>query len=233
MAPSLRASSTLRVPGRYQEDLGPSRADRPLYAHPDVPFNPELVQHCAHPSLPLDYLGLGPSEAEKLRRAASAAAQTAAENDSDESLEAEQENGEVVVVSSDDTSTNDASVGTESGSDFEDGVSARSRGRRGLANGRQAPPSLQDLIVDLTISEPGLHGGDRLVREGPTTPVLTPAAPPTPSAPTRPATRPARVARIRRRNPASARSDERSVQTETSSENGAKTVSRLLSLLCQ
>ena len=231
MAPRLRASSSLRVPGRYQEDLGPSRADRPLYAHPDVPFNPELVQHCAHPSLPLNHPDLGPSEAEKLRRAALAAAQTASESNIGESLEADHENGEAVVVSSDDTSTDDV-AGTEPGSDYEDGLSARSRGRRGLANGHQAPSSLQNLVVDLTISEPGPRGNDRLIREGPsrpTTPALAPAMPPTPSAPTRPA----RVARIPRRKPAAARSDERSVQTEVSSENGAKTVSRLLSFLCQ
>ncbi|KAK3905565.1 hypothetical protein C8A05DRAFT_30630 [Staphylotrichum tortipilum] len=71
---SLRASSLRRVPGRYQEDLGPSRADRPLFAHPDVPFDPVLVASCAHPSLPLDHPGLGPSEAERARRAAAAAA---------------------------------------------------------------------------------------------------------------------------------------------------------------
>jgi hypothetical protein len=95
----LRASSMLRVPGRYQEDLGPSRADRPIFVHPDVPFNPDLVQHCAHPSLPLDYPGLGPSEAESARLAALAAERRAAavvagtdeESDGDESLD--EENG--------------------------------------------------------------------------------------------------------------------------------------------
>ncbi len=228
MAPSLRASSTLRVPGRYQEDLGPSRADRPLYAHPDVPFNPELARHCAHPSLPLDHPELGPSEAEKLRREALAAAQAAAESDGDESLEAEQENGEAAVFGSDDTCTDEDVAATESGSDYEDGLSARSRGRRGLANEDQAPSSLQDLVVNMTISEPGPRGDDRLVREVPSRPVtpalaFAPAVPPTPSAPTRPA----RVARIPRRKPGSAQSDETSVETATSSENGAKTVSRL------
>ena len=69
---NLRATSLRRVPGRYQEDLGPSRADRPLFAHPDVPFDPALVASCAHPSLPLDHPGLGPSEAERARRAAAA-----------------------------------------------------------------------------------------------------------------------------------------------------------------
>ncbi len=71
---NLRATSVRRVPGRYQEDLGPSRADRPLFAHPDVPFDPALVASCAHPSLPLDHPGLGPSEAERARRQAAAAA---------------------------------------------------------------------------------------------------------------------------------------------------------------
>jgi hypothetical protein len=93
----LRASSMLRVPGRYQEDLGPSRADRPIFVHPDVPFNPDLVQHCAHPSLPLDHPGLGPSEEEAARLAALAAERRAAaviedtdeESDSDESLDEE------------------------------------------------------------------------------------------------------------------------------------------------
>lgn len=74
----LRTSSLRRMPGRYQEDLGPSRADRPLFAHPDVAFNEALVRHCAHPSLPLDHPGLGPSEAERARCAAAAAAAEAA-----------------------------------------------------------------------------------------------------------------------------------------------------------
>lgn len=66
----LRDSSMRRRPGRYQEDDGPISAERPIFVHPDIPFNPSLTPFCAHPSLPLDYPGLGPSEAERLRRAA-------------------------------------------------------------------------------------------------------------------------------------------------------------------
>src|SRR5689334_25386686 len=81
----LRPSSLRRVPGRYQEDLGPSRADRPTFVHPDVPFNGALVPFCPHPSLPLDYPGVGPSEAETARGAALAAAAEAAAAEADSS----------------------------------------------------------------------------------------------------------------------------------------------------
>ncbi|KAK4125556.1 hypothetical protein N657DRAFT_678656 [Parathielavia appendiculata] len=119
---NLRASSMLRVPGRYQEDFGPSRADRPIFAHPDVPFNVALVQHCAHPSLPLDHPGLGPSEAECARLAALATKETTAaepesmgdETDSDESFDGEDED------------------------DDYDGRQASASGRRGQTTG-QAP----------------------------------------------------------------------------------------------
>ncbi|KAK4100316.1 hypothetical protein N658DRAFT_487033 [Parathielavia hyrcaniae] len=96
---NLRASSMLRVPGRYQEDLGPSRADRPIFVHLDVPFNAALVPHCAHPSLPLNHPELGPSEAELARLGALAMGQTAeteiesvgGESDSGESLDGEED----------------------------------------------------------------------------------------------------------------------------------------------
>ncbi|KAH6855743.1 hypothetical protein B0I37DRAFT_424384 [Chaetomium sp. MPI-CAGE-AT-0009] len=86
MPPSmrLRESSMRRVPGRYQEDIGPARAERPLFAHPDVPFNAELSRHCAHPSLPLDYPGVGPSEAERARLAALAIAEQEEEEEEEE-----------------------------------------------------------------------------------------------------------------------------------------------------
>ncbi|KAK4130180.1 hypothetical protein BT67DRAFT_391850, partial [Trichocladium antarcticum] len=61
-ARQLRASSMLKRPGRYQEDDGPTTADRPVFVHPDIPFNAELARHCAFPSLPLNYAGRGPSE---------------------------------------------------------------------------------------------------------------------------------------------------------------------------
>ncbi|KAH6632682.1 hypothetical protein F5144DRAFT_593390 [Chaetomium tenue] len=115
----LRESSLLKVPGRYQEDLGPSRADRPLFAHPDVPFNPALSRHCAHPSLPLDYEGVGPSEAVRARLlAADEAAAAAEEHDDEEEEEAEEES--VVVMADGEESwgvgNNDQDIET-SGSD--------------------------------------------------------------------------------------------------------------------
>lgn len=70
----LRDSSMIRLPGRYQEDMGPTRADRPIFVHPTVPYNASLARHCAFPSLPLDYPGRGPSEMEKERQEAEAAA---------------------------------------------------------------------------------------------------------------------------------------------------------------
>ncbi|EAQ87270.1 predicted protein [Chaetomium globosum CBS 148.51] len=94
----LRESSLLRVPGRYQEDLGPSRADRPLFAHPDVPFNPALSRHCAHPSLPLDYEGVGPSEAERARLLAAEEAAAAAEEEDDKEEEEVEEESVMVMV---------------------------------------------------------------------------------------------------------------------------------------
>ncbi|KAK4237101.1 hypothetical protein C8A03DRAFT_16303, partial [Achaetomium macrosporum] len=73
----LRPSAVRRRPGRYREDDGPTTADRPAFVHPDIPFNPHLVRFCAHPTLPLDYPGVGPSEAERARLAALASAQQA------------------------------------------------------------------------------------------------------------------------------------------------------------
>ena len=67
----------LRRPGRYQEDDGPITADRPIFVHPDIPFNPNLAKHCAFPSLPLNHPGPGPSQIERDRQSildASAAA---------------------------------------------------------------------------------------------------------------------------------------------------------------
>ncbi|KAK3307534.1 uncharacterized protein B0T15DRAFT_493008 [Chaetomium strumarium] len=70
----LRPAALRRRPGRYREDDGPTRAERPAFVHPDVPFNERLAEFCAHPTLPLDYPGVGPAEAERLRLAAVAAA---------------------------------------------------------------------------------------------------------------------------------------------------------------
>lgn len=64
----LRTSSMLRRPGRYSEDDGPINADHPIFVHPDIPFNPTLTAHCAHPSLPLDFPGRGPAEIERERQ---------------------------------------------------------------------------------------------------------------------------------------------------------------------
>lgn len=60
--PGLREQSKLRLPGRYLEDEGPALPEKPIFVHPDVPFNPKLSRHCAFPSLPIDYPGLGPSQ---------------------------------------------------------------------------------------------------------------------------------------------------------------------------
>lgn len=46
--------------GTYREYDGPLTADRPLYAHQDVPFNAELARHAAFPSLPLNHQGPHP-----------------------------------------------------------------------------------------------------------------------------------------------------------------------------
>ncbi|KAJ4294813.1 hypothetical protein N0V88_005047 [Collariella sp. IMI 366227] len=66
---ALRPSSMRRLPGRYQEDLGPVAADRPLYVHPDVPFVNRAAD-CAFPSLPLNFAGVPPSEVAAASRAA-------------------------------------------------------------------------------------------------------------------------------------------------------------------
>ncbi|KAL2176842.1 uncharacterized protein P884DRAFT_201832 [Thermothelomyces heterothallicus CBS 202.75] len=137
----LRDSSRLRIPGRYQEDLGPSRADRPLFVHPDVPFNPDLVQYCAHPSLPLDYPGMGPSEAVKACLEALAAEEAQSGNDAEQSGAGE----EVPVVATCDQVTQDGT--SESSSEYRG-----HRDRRG--HRRHVPSNVNDMFAGLTISEP-------------------------------------------------------------------------------
>ncbi|KAK0714844.1 hypothetical protein B0H67DRAFT_644665 [Lasiosphaeris hirsuta] len=44
----------------YLEYQGPTTADRPLYAHQDVPFSAELARHAAFPSLPFNHQGPRP-----------------------------------------------------------------------------------------------------------------------------------------------------------------------------
>lgn len=57
----LRSDTQRRRPGRYAEDDGPTRAERPSFVHPDAVFNPDLAKHCAFPSLPFDHPGPAPS----------------------------------------------------------------------------------------------------------------------------------------------------------------------------
>ncbi|KAL2263783.1 hypothetical protein VTK26DRAFT_5190 [Humicola hyalothermophila] len=94
----LRHSSMLRRPGRYQEDDGPITADKPLFVHEDVPYNPNLARHCAFPSLPLDYPGRGPAELEREREKAMIAVEAAAlkERKNDVSYTDEDEDGQLV-----------------------------------------------------------------------------------------------------------------------------------------
>ncbi|KAK3293996.1 uncharacterized protein B0H64DRAFT_374839 [Chaetomium fimeti] len=214
----LRESSMLRVPGRYQEDLGPSHADRPLFVHADVPFNTELSRHCAHPSLPLDYAGVGPSEAERARLAAREAAR----------IEEEEWEGSVERTTDGEGSWEVATNGpaTEDGSSDSDGEyrSARSGSRRGgtLRQG-QALPLRHNRIVELTTSKPPRFAQPALpaMAAAPTGTTTTPAPPtalagnttttppaalastttPTPPTPSEPPSRPAHVANIPRRKP--------------------------------
>ncbi|KAK4041946.1 hypothetical protein C8A01DRAFT_34057 [Parachaetomium inaequale] len=205
----LRDSSMRRVPGRYQEDLGPSRADRPIFAHPDVPFNAALVQHCAHPSLPLNYPGVGPSEAERARLQALAAAEQAEINGDREEQELADGEGSSAGATSDQDSED---ADSDAGSVFEVWT-RRPRGVR-AARQEQAGPSLNSMIDDLTISEPALRTVGHQVgqevsdqevsdqEESDESPLA--AAEPTPTtADTTPAppTRPAYVAKIPRRKP--------------------------------
>ncbi|KAK4157318.1 hypothetical protein C8A00DRAFT_29744 [Chaetomidium leptoderma] len=193
----LRPSSLRRVPGRYQEDLGPSRADRPTFVHPDVPFNGALVPFCAHPSLPLDYPGVGPSEAERARGAALAAAaaeeaaaeaesSTGDESDSDGSLDDEEDSG------------SDA-AGSEAGSDYE------SEEEEEVTIGDAAPRTVGQVGQGVS----GQGGSDQAAPAAAPTPLELPAL-----------GRPAYVAKIPRRQPgapAAARG------TENSRENAEKT----------
>ena len=86
--PGLRAQSKLRLPGRYLDDEGPALPEKPIFVHPDVPFNPKLARHCAFPSLPIDYPGLGPSQIwAATERAREAAEHAYEEEDADEEEE--------------------------------------------------------------------------------------------------------------------------------------------------
>ncbi|KAK4245231.1 hypothetical protein C7999DRAFT_16539 [Corynascus novoguineensis] len=163
----LRDSSTRKIPGRYREELGPSRADRLLFVHPNVPFNPALVEHCAYPSLPLDYPGMGPSEAEKARLAAHGAEKALSSG----GLEEASEESEVSVVA----------TGDQDGEPGASYSSSKNLGPRSLGSQRgQAPSSLNDLINSLTIKESA-------------TPAVAPLAATNP--PEHP-TRPAHVAKV-------------------------------------
>ncbi|AEO60632.1 hypothetical protein MYCTH_2112679 [Thermothelomyces thermophilus ATCC 42464] len=189
----LRDSSRLRIPGRYQEDLGPSRADRPLFVHPDVPFNPDLVQYCAHPSLPLDYPGMGPSEAVKARLEALAAEEAQSGNDAEQSGAGE----EVPVVATCDQVTQDGT--SESSSECSRGHRDR-RGQR-----RHAPSNLNNMFAGLTISEPA----SRSTAPMPAEPTVTATTTTTTTTTTNnnnnkkmaPFARPARVANVPWRKP--------------------------------
>ncbi|KAL2144002.1 hypothetical protein VTI28DRAFT_9754 [Corynascus sepedonium] len=136
----LRGSSNRKIPGRYQEELEPSRADRPLFVHLSVPFNPALVERCAHPSLPLDYPGMGPSEAEKVRLASHGEEKALSSG----SLEKASKESEI-------------SVGATNDQDGEPGASycsSKNLGPRNLGNRQgQAPSSVSYLINSLTIKE--------------------------------------------------------------------------------
>ncbi|KAL2168196.1 hypothetical protein VTG60DRAFT_255 [Thermothelomyces hinnuleus] len=178
----LRDSSRLRIPGRYQEDLGPSRADRPLFVHPDVPFNPDLAQYCAHPSLPLDYPDMGPSEAVKARLEALAAEEAQSGNDVEQSGAGE----EVPVVATCDQVTQDGT--SESSSEYRG-----HRDRRGQR--RQAPSNLDNMFAGLTISEPA----SRSTATMPAAPTVT--ATTTNNNKMAPFARPARVANVPWRKP--------------------------------
>jgi hypothetical protein len=62
----LRDRSNIGPPSRYDEESSPIRPGRPVDNRP--PFDPEDARHCAFPSLPLDYPGLGPSEQYRMER---------------------------------------------------------------------------------------------------------------------------------------------------------------------
>lgn len=208
----LRESSLLKVPGRYQEDLGPSRADRPLFVHPDVPFNPELSRHCAHPSLPLYYEGVGPSEAERARLlAAEAAAVVEADEEEDDSDEEEEEMEEEVSVGvmtdgedSWETSSSDSGGKDQPAPHASSALPAGTPGPAATPTGPTPPAELAAPPAGSTTPAPpaALAG-----TTNPPPPTAESAAPvgtttttslPTPSAPT---TRPAHVAQIPRREP--------------------------------
>ncbi|KAL2148507.1 hypothetical protein VTH82DRAFT_2061 [Thermothelomyces myriococcoides] len=137
----LRDSSKIRIPGRYQEDLGPFRADRPLFVHPDVPFNPDLVQYCAHPSLPLDYPGVGPSEAAKARLETLAIEKTQFGDDVERSGEVE----DVPVVAT-------SGRATQGGTSSPDSEYRGQRDRR--SQRRRESSNLNNTFTRLTASEP-------------------------------------------------------------------------------
>ena len=57
----LRDSSQIRRPGRYSEDYDLGDPGRPIFVHPDVPFNKELAKHVEFNSLPPNHPGPAPS----------------------------------------------------------------------------------------------------------------------------------------------------------------------------
>lgn len=57
----LRDASQIRRPGRYTEDYDFGDPGRPIFIHPDVPFNKELAKYVAFDTLPLDHPGPNPS----------------------------------------------------------------------------------------------------------------------------------------------------------------------------
>ncbi|KAL2024555.1 hypothetical protein VTK56DRAFT_7598 [Thermocarpiscus australiensis] len=133
--PGLRQRTSIRRPGRYQEDLGPITADRPTMVHPTVPFNQELSRHAAFPSLPLNHPGLGPLEARRAQLAAAATATAVTQRtaeDSDQDSDGEEEgagqhrhvssrvNGRANGVNGYNTDTEDDGENDDDGDDNDD-----------------------------------------------------------------------------------------------------------------
>jgi hypothetical protein len=103
------------------------------------------VRHCAHPSLPLDHPGVGPSEAESARCAALAAAEAAAAAAAEDQTSRDEE-GEVVLA-----------AGGDSGSEFEDAPASPGRqGGSAQADGDQVTPVAAPALLEF---HPDSEGG--------------------------------------------------------------------------
>ena len=94
------------------------------------------MRHCAHPSLPLDHPGVGPSEAESARCAALAAAEAAAAVAAEADTNGEEEGEEVLAARGD------------SDSESEDAPASPSQGGSAQADGDQVTPVASPALLE-------------------------------------------------------------------------------------